>query len=123
MAIRLHRPDPLRRHLALLQEWAPAGAPAPAHPAGSELAEGTDSNQVDWLQPPPEQEGLARYLETIRERGWLIVICVVITTAVALLYVATATKMYEAEADLLVTPINSADSTLGSLGLIQASTD
>ncbi len=76
-----------------------------------------------WLRPPSEREGLQRYAETLRERLWLIVLVVVITTAVAALYVATATKMYTAESDLLITPVSSSDPVLSSLGLISSSAD
>lgn len=77
----------------------------------------------DWLKPPEEEASLARYIETIRERLWLILAILVITTAVAALFVATAEKTYEAEADLIVTPVDSDNSVLASLGLVQASAD
>jgi capsular exopolysaccharide synthesis family protein len=78
---------------------------------------------TEWLQPLEEQAGLQHYIETIRERIWLIVMAVVVTTVIAILYVATATKMYEAEADLLVTPVGGDDPILNSLGLIRESAD
>lgn len=78
---------------------------------------------TDWLQPPEEQEGLQRYVETIRERLVLIITAVAITTGIAILYVATATKTYEAEADLLITPVSGDDPTLTSLGLLRESAD
>ena len=81
------------------------------------------STATDWLQPPEEQEGLQRYVETIRERIWLIVTAVAITTGIAVLYVATATKTYDAEADILVTPVSGTDPALTSLGLISQSAD
>ncbi len=61
---------------------------------------------ADWLQPPEEQEGLTRFVQILRERIWLILAIVALTTGVAILYVLTATKVYEAEADLLVSPIS-----------------
>jgi capsular exopolysaccharide synthesis family protein len=81
------------------------------------------SSATEWLHPPEEQEGLQRYVETIRERIWLIVTAVVVTTAIALIYVNVATKHYEAEADLLVTPVSTSDPVLNSLGLLRESTD
>jgi len=78
---------------------------------------------TEWLQPPEEQAGLQSYVETIRERLWLIVLVTAITTGIAILYVATATRMYEAEATLLITPVSSADPTLATLGLITDSSD
>lgn len=81
-----------------------------------------DLNQkAEWLEPPEEELGLKRYVETIRERIWLILVAVLVTTAAAVAYVLTAPKTYEAEADLLVTPI--ASDTLPSLPLIRQSSD
>lgn len=82
-----------------------------------------DDTSSDWLKPPEEQASLERYVETIRERLWLIIAIVAITTGVSILYVASATKTYEAEADLLVNPVSSGSTVMSSLGLIQASSD
>lgn len=81
------------------------------------------SSATEWLHPPEEREGLQRYVETIRERIWLIVLTVAVTTGIAILYVATATKQYDAEADILVTPITGDNAVLSSLGLIRESAD
>lgn len=78
---------------------------------------------TDWLKPPEEQASLERYVETVRERLWLIIAIVVLTTGVSILYVATATKTYEAEADLLINPVSGSSTVMSSLGLIQASSD
>jgi tyrosine-protein kinase len=71
----------------------------------------------------PEQQGLKRYLETLRERVWIIVACVVVAVAVAEAYVVTADKVYEAQADLLITPVPTENATLVSLGLLRESND
>ncbi len=89
----------------------------------STVPDAPDNTAADWLQPPEEQEGLKRYVETFRERFWLIALTMLITTGIAVLYVSTATKTYEAEADLLVTPVSSSDAVLASLGLIGVSAD
>jgi capsular exopolysaccharide synthesis family protein len=81
------------------------------------------SASTDWLHPPEEQEGLQRYVETIRERFWLIVTTVAITTAIAIIYVGTAAKTYTAEADILVTPVTGDSPVSGSLGLLRESAD
>src|SRR5256714_8103294 len=81
------------------------------------------SPDASWLNPSAEQQGLARYVSTLRERKWLIVLTVLITTAAAVLYVVTASKVYQAEADLLITPIDNSDPTLSGLGLISGSSD
>ena len=59
---------------------------------------------AEWIQPPVEEAGLRRYIDTLRERAWIVVAAVVITTAIAVVYVITADKVYEAEADMLITP-------------------
>jgi capsular exopolysaccharide synthesis family protein len=82
-----------------------------------------ETPSADWLKPPEEQEGLKRYVETFRERLRLILITIAITTGVAILYVLAATKTYEAEAELLVTPVSGNDPVLASLGLIGVSAD
>ena len=87
------------------------------------LATNRNSTRTDWLHPPPEEEGLRRYVETIRERIGLVLLCAAVTTAVAILYVLIAPKTYEATADLLVTPVSSDDPTLTSLPLIRESSD
>ncbi len=87
------------------------------------MTEHPTNQSSDWLHPPEEQEGLKRYVETLRERFWLIVVAVLITTGIAILYVATATKIYDAEADLLITPVSGDDPVLTSLGLIRDSAD
>ena len=79
---------------------------------------------ADWIQPPEEAAGLSRYLQTLRERIWIVVAAVVITTTVAIVYVVTADKVYEAEADLLISPYEATEAApFGLRGLIQGSSD
>ncbi|MEA2457186.1 MAG: tyrosine-protein kinase [Thermoleophilaceae bacterium] len=77
----------------------------------------------EWLNPSVDEQGLARYASTIRERKWLILTTVLVTTLAAVLYLVTATKVYEAEADLLITPVSGSDPVYTSLGLIHDSSD
>src|SRR4051794_7418990 len=81
------------------------------------------SPDASWLNPSAEQQGLARYVSTLRERKWLIALTVLITTLASVGYVVTASKVYEAEADLLITPIDNNDPGLSGLGLISSSSD
>ena len=97
--------------------------PARGALAHSEPQRGTGRSDTDWLQPPAQEKGLASYVQTLRERLWLIVLAVVVTTGASILYVATATKTYEAEADILVTPVPPQSDLLSSLGLISQSAD
>jgi capsular exopolysaccharide synthesis family protein len=79
--------------------------------------------EADWLNPQVEQQGLGRYVATLRERWWLVALALVVCTGVAILYVQTAEKTYEASADVLVTPVSGGDETYTGLGLIQDSND
>lgn len=77
----------------------------------------------DWLQPRLEEQGLQRYLHTIRERWWLILLTVLVTTGAAAAYSQLAPKVYKASASLLVTPVSGSDENLVGLGLITYSND
>ena len=81
------------------------------------------SRDASWLNPSVEQQGLARYVSTLRERKWLIALTVLVTTLASVVYVVTADKVYKAEADLLITPVANSDPTLAGLGLITSSSD
>jgi tyrosine-protein kinase len=77
----------------------------------------------DWLQPQAEQQPLQRFIETIRERVWLIVAAVAVTMGFAILYVATADKVYEADVQIVVQPLDDPDGSLAAVGLITQSND
>ncbi|MDX6582322.1 MAG: tyrosine-protein kinase [Solirubrobacterales bacterium] len=78
---------------------------------------------TDWLQPPPEEQGLAGYVRTLRERLWLVIGIVALTTAAAVLYVVTANPTYQAEADMIIFPASGSDPALIQLPLIRESPD
>jgi receptor protein-tyrosine kinase len=78
---------------------------------------------AEWLRPRVEQQGLQRYVNTIRERIKLILLITALATAAAVAYVATAEKEYTAEADILVTPVSQSDTELAGLPLIRSSSD
>ena len=71
----------------------------------------------------PEQQGLRRYLETLRERIWIIAACVILALGAAITYVIVADPVYEAQADILITPVPTENETLVSLGLLRESND
>jgi capsular exopolysaccharide synthesis family protein len=89
-----------------------------AFPTNTNGASGTD-----WLQPPVEQQGLSSYVRTLRERIWVIVAMVALTTGAAIAYVSTASKVYEATADMIIFPAAPADQNLFNLPLIRQSSD
>ena len=62
-------------------------------------------------------------METVRERIWLVIGVMVLTLAAATLYLATADKVYEAQSELLVTPVAEDDPALTGLALIRSSSD
>ncbi len=71
----------------------------------------------------PRTGGLGGYLRTLRERRWLVLLAVVLTTGAAVAYVLKATKVYEGEAAILVTPVPETSEVLVSVGLISTSVD
>jgi Mrp family chromosome partitioning ATPase/capsular polysaccharide biosynthesis protein len=78
---------------------------------------------ADWRRPRFESAPLTRYIETVRERFWLIVLVLFVTTAASVVYLQVAQKTYEASADMLVTPVPSTDPIYAGLGLIRDSND
>jgi succinoglycan biosynthesis transport protein ExoP len=87
------------------------------------VADRNDNTRGDWLRPPAEAEGLRRYVETIRERFPIVVIAVVVTTLIAVVYVATANKTYKATAQILATPLATDDPVIHTLPLVFQSSD
>src|SRR4051794_23924097 len=73
-----------------------------------------------WLGPRAAQQGFARYLEALRVGKWIILASMVLCVGGALLYLSRAEKVYEAEADVLVTP---QDLQVPVPGVIQPSSD
>jgi capsular exopolysaccharide synthesis family protein len=80
-----------------------------------------ETRRTDWLEPPEEELGLKRYVDTIRERLGLVLVATLVTTLAALAYVFTAPKTYEATSAMLVTPV--ASDVLPGLPLIRESSD
>jgi len=78
---------------------------------------------MGWRKPRDSGPGLLRYVETVRERIWLVLGITALTLLVAVLYLATAEEVYEAQSELLVTPVADDDPTLTGLPLIRASSD
>ena len=112
-------PDPNVGHLNCQNETASRNRGDP-HKI---LSPSRYSSSADWLRPTEENEGLKRYVETLRERWLLILGALIVTTAIAAAYVATATKTYEATANILVTPVTGSDPVQTSLGMLRESND
>ncbi|MBA2515378.1 MAG: polysaccharide biosynthesis tyrosine autokinase [Solirubrobacterales bacterium] len=70
-----------------------------------------------------EQSSLRRYLDTLKERWLFVVLAVVVCTAAAAAYAYTAPEVYEAHADMLVTPVPDDQTALLGLGLIRRASD
>src|SRR3954470_10562020 len=88
-----------------------------------ERVSGADQGHAVWRRPRVEAGSLERYLQILKERRWMIIATVVTTLLAGVLYLALASKSYEAEADLLITPASDSDPTLTGLGLIRESSD
>jgi capsular exopolysaccharide synthesis family protein len=74
-------------------------------------------------EPAAGQGSLRRYLDTLRERRWFVILAVVLCSAAATAYALTATKVYEAHTDMLVTPIPDNQNSVLGLGLLRKATD
>lgn len=81
------------------------------------------SSEAQWLAPRVEQQGLSRYISTLRDRWWIVVLVVLVALGAAGAYLATAEKVYKAHADMLVTPVSASDDATLGLGLIRESND
>ena len=88
---------------------------------GLGLPRGLDPEQ-DWFRPGQESQGLAR-LQVVRSGWWLILTIVVVAVAATGVYLATASKVYEAHARVLVTPVSNNDTSSTDLGLFRESAD
>jgi polysaccharide biosynthesis transport protein len=64
-----------------------------------------------------------RYFEILRDRWWLVAAAAALGTLAAILYVVTASRVYEAQSDMLVTPVSGDDPAVVGLGLIRLSAD
>ncbi|HEY1566314.1 MAG TPA: Wzz/FepE/Etk N-terminal domain-containing protein [Solirubrobacteraceae bacterium] len=79
---------------------------------------------TSWLGPDREENDLRKHLATLRHRGWLIVSTVLVALVVAVVYVKTATPVYQASSSLLVTAVPSGGSIPTNLpGLLYQSAD
>ncbi|MBV8987769.1 MAG: hypothetical protein JO372_04325, partial [Solirubrobacterales bacterium] len=62
-----------------------------------------------------------RYLRTLREHIWLILLCTVLTTAAAAVYVELAPRKYSAQSEMLVSPVPADNSNLVGLPVLISS--
>ncbi|HWY17290.1 MAG TPA: AAA family ATPase [Solirubrobacteraceae bacterium] len=83
----------------------------------------SEPDAAPWLGPRLEEEGLQRYVRTIRERWRVVVACVALALIGAAAHVTLAPKVYKATSQLLVTPVEPSDPATLGLGLISTSND
>lgn len=86
-------------------------------PENSELTPG------GWLAARLERPTILRYAQALRARWWLVALFVAASLIGAVAYLATAHRTYQAQADLLVTPVSGSDTNLEGLPLIRDSGD
>jgi capsular polysaccharide biosynthesis protein len=68
-----------------------------------------------------ERSGSVRYLQALRARWPMILVLVLVAVAAAVAYSHTATKRYQASADILVSPLPSSDETFVGFSLLRES--
>ena len=66
---------------------------------------------------------MRRSAQTIRERIQVVLVGLAVTMAVALAYLLTADKVYEAKANILATPVPTTEPVLSTIGVITESSD
>lgn len=80
-----------------------------------------------FSQPEHSEAGggqsFQRYYRTIREHRWLLAICVVLAVAAAAAYVASASRKYQAQAELLVAPAPPDNPALLGLPVLHSTSD
>lgn len=79
--------------------------------------------EMGWRRPRENGSSVLRYVETIRQRIWFVIAVTVLTIGVAVVYLSTAEKTYEAQAEMLVTPVSENDTALTGLALVRSSSD
>jgi tyrosine-protein kinase len=75
----------------------------------------------DHRDPRPAELSFERFVRTVRERWLIVALAVIAAVNAAVLYVGTVHPVYEAESDLLVSPVT--DPSLDGLSLIRSSSD
>jgi non-specific protein-tyrosine kinase len=79
-------------------------------------------HSTGWIEPASEQGALPRLLSALVSRAWVVVLTTSLALGAAVGYLATAEKRYEAETDVLVTPVPN-DTAVPGFGLILDSAD
>jgi polysaccharide biosynthesis transport protein len=72
---------------------------------------------------PAGQPSLRRYIDTLKARWVFILLSVLVCTGAAAAYALTASKVYEANTDMLVTPVPDDQTAVLGLGLIRRASD
>ena len=80
-------------------------------------------NPISFDTQTSDQQGAGRYLNALREHWLLVTLLVSAAVGAAVLYSATVEKRYEAQTDVLVTPVSASDPTFVGIGLLRESSD
>lgn len=80
-----------------------------------------DRHGLIWPEEGPRSEGLGAYLDVVRARALIVVLVTMVSVFVAAVFVSRSEKVYEAKADILVTPIPRVNTNLYGLGLVSES--
>ena len=74
---------------------------------------GNPGQTPSWIAPQGPREGLRRYVQVIRSHWLLIAACVVVATIAAGIYTRVAPRTYQAESQMLITPVNAETDLIG----------
>jgi capsular exopolysaccharide synthesis family protein len=94
-----------------------------SHPSVARSGSAERRTAPEWLQPKSEPLPLERYVRVLRERLSIVLLCMLVCVGVTIVYVNTADEVYEAEADLLVSPAPRDSESLIGLPIVRESSD
>ncbi len=80
-------------------------------------------SRPDWFAAAPESEGFPYYLSVLRSKIWFVLLIVAICVVAAIVALSRASEVYQAQADLLITPVPGDNTALVGLGLPASSSD
>jgi succinoglycan biosynthesis transport protein ExoP len=91
-------------------------------PAPADLRSVTGAPGATWLDPRARDGGRPKALDSLWSRSWMVVVAIILALLVALAYVKTAPRVYQAQAQLIVNPLPS-DTATGVPVLVRESVD
>ncbi len=78
---------------------------------------------ADWIRPTMEERGIRQYVSALWRGRWIILATVATGVLGAVFYLTQTNNVYEASADMLVSPIPNTDTTFEGLSVLRTTGD